>query len=605
MLFGELENELNDGNDDEAVRGRQDLELGRLFAGRAEGLLDVAIPVFAQQFGVLGGLDVQGDYFAGKPGGKFNALARDVAPAINGNNGDGRLAESCRIDGNPAIGEELHRVVVAADNGEENNRQRNEQQRNPGALTELRNQHNDDGDSRDQRAQPVDERAPHPAGTALPAPVHDHAGLRKREGQKSAHGIERDEPIGDATKKNEQAAAEYCQDNDAIGIDEAAPAIAESVGKVVILRDGAAEAREIGEGGVGGERQDEKNRADGQIVEIAFAENGGDEHGEKALVTRLAGIGGDDAVGLHEIGNSRQEHRQDKNNHGEGTLSVLHGGLAEGLDAVADGLDAGQCRATTGEDFQQQPVSDGLGDGRRRRKGSHGGWMSAAEENTNHACDDGDQQGTDKKIGGKREGQASIAHATEIDDGDDDQNADADRNGVRQQGRNGGDQGADSRGNAYGGGEDIVGEERGCGKQGCGRAQVEARHGVRAAAGGIGGDGLAIREVHDYEQRDDGGTDGNDVANAKKAERNQKAESGFRAVGGGAQAIETKDGDALCRADSFGALVAGFDGLADYEIKYVHERLAPKYTIPAGMRQIDVGTAEGVFELCGRGDGGR
>ena len=45
MLFRKIENELNDGNDDEAVGRRQDMELGRLLAGRAEGLLDVVLPV--------------------------------------------------------------------------------------------------------------------------------------------------------------------------------------------------------------------------------------------------------------------------------------------------------------------------------------------------------------------------------------------------------------------------------------------------------------------------------------------------------------------------------------------------------------------------------
>ena len=49
-------------------------------------------------------------------------------------------------------------------------------------------------------------------GTALPAPVHDHAGLGKREGQESAHGKKRDQAIGDAAKQNEQARGEHRQD---------------------------------------------------------------------------------------------------------------------------------------------------------------------------------------------------------------------------------------------------------------------------------------------------------------------------------------------------------------------------------------------------------
>ncbi len=134
---------------------------------------------------------------------------------------------------------------------------------------------------------------------------------------------------------------------------------------------------------------------------------------------------------------------------------------------------------------------------------------------------------------------------------------------------------ADSRGNAHRGGENVVGEERGRGEQAGRCAKIEARHGIGAAAGGIGGDGLAIGKVHDHQQRDDGGADGNDIANAEKAKRDQKAEGRFRAVSSRAKAIETKDRDALRGADLLGAFVAGLDGLADNEIEYVHVRWSP------------------------------
>ena len=70
---------------------------------------------------MLAGINVQGDHFWGKPGGKFNSLARDVAPAVDGNDHNGMLAETYRVDGNLAAGERFHGVVVAADNGEQNN----------------------------------------------------------------------------------------------------------------------------------------------------------------------------------------------------------------------------------------------------------------------------------------------------------------------------------------------------------------------------------------------------------------------------------------------------------------------------------------------------
>src|SRR6202163_2035726 len=126
------------------------MDLGWLLACGAEGLLNVVFPVVLKQLGMLVGLDVQGDHVRGNPGSKFNSLAGDVAPAVDGNNRNRMLAETCRIDGNLAGGEQFHGVVVAADKGEENNCQRNEKQRNPSAFYEFRNQHDARGDAGDQ-----------------------------------------------------------------------------------------------------------------------------------------------------------------------------------------------------------------------------------------------------------------------------------------------------------------------------------------------------------------------------------------------------------------------------------------------------------------------
>src|SRR6202521_338928 len=172
-----------------------------------------------------------------------------------------------------------------------------------------------------------------------------------------------------------------------------------------------------------------------------------------------------------------------------------------------------------------------------------------------------------------------------MEDGDDDKNADAERNRVRQQGRNGRDQSTDSRGNAHGGSEDVIGEESGRGQQAGGCAKVEARHGIGAAAGGIGGDGLAIGEVHDHQQGDDGGADRNDKPDPEKAKGNEKAEGRFRAVSSRAKRVETKDREALRGTDLLGAFVTGLDGLTDNEVKYVHERWGP-WTTYASKNKI-------------------
>src|ERR1019366_978404 len=99
------------------------------------------------------------------------------------------------------------------------------------------------------------------------------------------------------------------------------------------------------------------------------------------------------------------------------------------------------------------------------------------------------------------------------------------------------------------------------------RAQVETRHGVGAAAGWVRGYGLAIGKVHDHQQRDDGGADGNDIANAEEAKRNQKAERGFGPVSSRAQRVETKDRNTPGGPDLLGAFVASLDGLADNKVE--------------------------------------
>jgi hypothetical protein len=58
--------------------------------------------------------------------------------------------------------------------------------------------------------------------------------------------------------------------------------------------------------------------------------------------------------------------------------------------------------------------------------------MPSAEKYADHTRDDGDEKCADKEIGGNREGQSGFAHAAEIEDGDNDQNAKAERNRVWQ-----------------------------------------------------------------------------------------------------------------------------------------------------------------------------
>ena len=78
--------------------------------------------------------------------------------------------------------------------------------RDPRAFHEFCDQHDAGRDAGDEGAEAVDERALQPMRAAILPPVHDHAGLREREGEKRADGIERDQAVRDATEKNKNAA---------------------------------------------------------------------------------------------------------------------------------------------------------------------------------------------------------------------------------------------------------------------------------------------------------------------------------------------------------------------------------------------------------------
>src|SRR5438552_19037271 len=115
--------------------------------------------------------------------------------------------------------------------------------------------------------------------------------------------------------------------------------IDKSMRQVIVLRDGATETREIGERGVRRKRKNQEDGDDSEVIKDPFAENRGDQHGEKALVAGPARGVRRDAVDGDEIGNPRQQKAQEKNDHRQGALGILHGRLAKGLHAIAAALD--------------------------------------------------------------------------------------------------------------------------------------------------------------------------------------------------------------------------------------------------------------------------
>ena len=207
MLRREIENELDDRNDDETVGRGKDVQFGRLFAGGAIGLDNVTVPVELKEFGLLGGVHVESDHIGRETRSEFNALAGDVAPAIDGDDGDGRVAEAGGVNGNHASGAHFHGVVVAANPDEKCNCKGNEEKGDPGALGEFGDQDNENGDAGYKSAQAVDEGAAKPVWAAISPPVDDHSGLRQSESEESADGVERDEAVGDAAEEDEKSGA--------------------------------------------------------------------------------------------------------------------------------------------------------------------------------------------------------------------------------------------------------------------------------------------------------------------------------------------------------------------------------------------------------------
>src|SRR4029077_4290098 len=188
------------------------------------------------------GLDVDGDDFGGNPGGEFEGLLGDAVPAIDGNDDEGLCLVICGYDRDHAASRYGDLVIVKADVAEKKNQKGDEDGGEVGAFFKLCDQNNDNGDAGDECAEAVDEDAADPVRTALFEPVPDHAGLRKGEGQKGADGVEGNQPFCDAAEKNQEKTAEQREDDDAVGVDQAAAAIGEDVRQIIVLGNGREEA---------------------------------------------------------------------------------------------------------------------------------------------------------------------------------------------------------------------------------------------------------------------------------------------------------------------------------------------------------------------------
>ena len=175
---------------------------------------------------------------------------------------------------------------MALDAHHQDDEQRYHHRRDPRAFDKFGNKNDENGDAGGEGAQPVDEHMQARAFVLLAPPVHDHASLREREGEEGADGIERDEAVRDAAEDDEQNGSEGGERVDAVGVEQTAAANDEDAGKEFVEGDGAGEAWEVGEGGIGGERKNQQDGADGDVVEDAAPHDCRGQFGEHALVVR-------------------------------------------------------------------------------------------------------------------------------------------------------------------------------------------------------------------------------------------------------------------------------------------------------------------------------
>src|SRR5271167_1713921 len=82
------------------------------------------------------------------------------------------------------------------------------------------------------------------------SPVRHHTRLGQGKRQESADGIQRDQPVRDTAKQDQEHGAQSRQGIDPLRVHKPPAARAKAIGEIPVLSDGAAESRKIRKGGV-------------------------------------------------------------------------------------------------------------------------------------------------------------------------------------------------------------------------------------------------------------------------------------------------------------------------------------------------------------------
>src|ERR1700739_3618552 len=140
--------------------------------------------------------------------------------------------------------------------------------------------------------------------------------------------------------------------------------------------------------------------------------------------------------------------------------------------------------------------------------------MAAGCEGLIYAHRNQGQQGADQEKGGQDEGSAGILYSAKVHDRQDGQNQQAQSQGVGLKFGQCGGHRRYAGGDAYGRGQDVVDHQRRGGGEPRFFTQILAGDGVAAAAARVSSDGLAIAEIDDHQQDQNGGDYGQKVLGA-------------------------------------------------------------------------------------------
>ena len=349
------------------------------------------------------------------------------------------------------------------------------------------------------------------------APVHDHPGLREREADEHADGVQRHQRIRVSVEQPDEQQRHEREAHDAVRERQPVAARRELPRHVAIVGEDAGESRKIGERRVGREHEHGERRVLERVVQRPAAEHVMAENREHRLARRRH-----DVIVLREKRHAEEERGEDRHHPAECRRGILLRRRLEGHHAIRDRLGARHRGAALGEAAHQEIRER---EARHRRhpaalrarrnwidlqRGLERGELVAREISVESDTEQREHH-PDERVRRQRERGAGLSHASQVDHREQHDGQRADEHRVRRERRiRRRDRGHAAR-DRHGDGEDVVGEQRRRRDESRHDAEVLARDGVGAAAVRVREYRLPIREADEHEQPDDDRRDPEDI----------------------------------------------------------------------------------------------